>query len=405
MQELAVENWIINNLEKVFPKMTLVSSNEILSNRFEVDLHLKDEDRNDVFIEIKSKGLKPRDVGTLLNYYSILSNLDNKQHIRFIVLTPEISEDTRNILNNFGVETRLFSDLSMGDNKIPDFNLRELRNVLTPLESEALAYINEKKCNIIDVEELSQQFNYASSYASKILERLEKKEYLERIKRGKYLFIPLDYGYDERYSPMNLLIVGSVLAEPYYYSYQTANSFHGYTTQFSPITYICTTKLKRKFRWKNIRYKFVNLVEEKFFGFEKKLSDGCEIFVAEPEKAVLDSLDKPDYCGGIAQVVAVVANAFTKGLDDTKLFNYAVRFDSNSVIQRLGYVTEFLHETEILENDDKFIGVIENLLPKNASNTFLGSVGKYGRKGSINDRWHIIENFEVKSLLDEIDVR
>ncbi len=404
VEEQAVKTWIINNLDKVFPGMTLVSSNEVLSDRLAVDLHLKDKDLVDVFVEIKTGGLRVRETGRLLNHYSVLSNLEEVSHIRFIVILPEISEEVRGILTSFGVEVRLISELS-DDGSIPDFSFRELRNVLTPVESEALAYVNRKKCCIVDVDDLSDHLGYDRSYASKILERLEKKEYLERIKRGRYLYIPLEYGYDERYPPMNSLAVGSVLVEPYYYGYQTANRFHGYTSQFSPITYICTTKTKRSFRWKNTVYRFVKLVEEKFFGYERRILDGCEIFVAEPEKAVLDSLDKPEYCGGAAQVAEVVSTAYRKGLDNGRLLDYVARFGSQTVIQRLGYMTDFLDCRGYVEINDDLLEAIEDLVPDNVSNTFLGPVGKHGRSGSVNSRWHIVENFEVENLLDEVEVK
>lgn len=405
VQELAVENWIVNNYAKIFPNIVLVKRNEIIADRFEVDLHLKDKQGSDIFIEIKAGGLKPRDIGTLLNYYSILSNLEEIQQMQFIVITPKINKETKNILNNFGIQVKLLSDLSLDDNRLSDFQFLELKNVLTPVESEVLSYINEKKCNLIDIDELSNKFKYDRKYASKLLERLEKKEYLDRIKRGKFLYIPLDYGYENRYTPMNSLIVGSVLTEPYYYGYQTANRFYGYTTQFSPITYICTTKSIRPFKWKSINYKFVNLVEEKFFGFIQKKSDNCKIYVAEPEKAVLDSIDKPGYCGGLPQIVMVITNAFRKGLDLDKLANYANKFDSITIIQRLGYITDFLQEKKVIDDQNELLQTLQDLIPKNASNSYLGSVKRHNRNGLVNEKWRIIENFNVDNLLDEIEVR
>ncbi len=404
MQELAVENWIKNNIEKTFPGFTLVSNNEIIADRIEVDIHLKDEKQRDVFIEVKTSELRPSDVGKLLNYYSILSNLDNVREMRFIVILPTIKKETRNILNSFGIETLLLNNLSK-DDMVFNSSLHRLTNVLTPTEAEVLSFINERKCSIITVKEIAHSFNYDNSYASKLLERLERKQYLERIKRGIYLYVPLEYGYENRFTPMNSLVVGSILVEPYYFGYQTANRFHGFTTQFSPVTYICTTKVKRMHKWKSIRYKFVNLVQDKFFGYEKHISDGCEVFIANPEKAVLDSIDKPDYCGGMSQVVAVILNAFKRDLDNDRLLNYANKFGSNTVIQRLGYLVESLSENNYLDINGHFVESIERLLPDKISNTFLGPVEPNNRGGSIDNKWHIIENVPIENLLDEIKVR
>lgn len=178
---------------------------------------------------------------------------------------------------------------------------------------------------------------------------------MSELKGGIYLYIPLEYGYENRFPPMNSLVVGSVLVDPYYFGYQTANWFYGFPTQFSPVAYICTTRSRRTHKWKSIRYKFVNLVQKKFFGYEKHLSDGCKILIASPEKAVLDSIDKPDYCGWLSQVVAVVLNAFKRGLDKEKLLNYAINFDSNTLIQRLGYLVEIVYENNYLDINGNFV--------------------------------------------------
>lgn len=405
MREVAVERFIVNNLEELFPELTLVETREVASNRFEVDLHLRDEELNDVFIEIMSTPVRNMDVGRILNYYTILSNTDGTRNMRFILLTEGISEKARDIFEGFGVEVILFGDLSITEEDVDEFQLEELRNVLTPTESEVLSYIKERDCSVVDVRDVGDYFDVDGGYASKLLERLEKKDYLERIKYGKYMFIPLEYGYEDRYPPMNSLVVGSVLTSPYYYGYQTANRYHGFTSQFSPTTYICTTKPKRTFNWRSIKYKFVTLVERKFFGYKKTLSDGCIIFVAEPEKAVLDSVDKPDYCGGVPQALSVIANAFTKELKKGVLLDYALRMGSNSVIQRLGYLTELLCNEKRVEIDEDFLKSVEGLLPRDVSNTFLGPVGRHGRKGTLNDRWNIIENIEFKELTNELEVR
>ena len=119
----------------------------------------------------------------------------------------------------------------------------------------------------------------------------------------------------------------------------------------------------------------------------------------------MDSIDKSDYCGGLSQVVAVVLNAFERGLDKEKLLDYAIRFDSNTLIQRLGYLVEILYENNYLDINDSFLESIEGLLLDDISNTFLGPVKPNDRSGSIDSRWSIIENVSIENLLDEIVVR
>lgn len=407
MREAEVQRYVIENLEDVFPGMSLVSVEELLLERYRVDLHLRDDEGVDVFVEIVSGKIHKRKTGQLLNYYSILANLDPPlKKYRFIVLGEDISENADDILDSFGVEVMLFRDLSIDEQKVRKHLYRkDLENVLTATESRLLSHIKGNKCSLVNVKEAREYLNVDAGYASKILVRLEEKGYLERITRGNYLFIPLEYGYEERYPPMNSLVVGSVLVAPYYFGYQTANNYYGFTSQFSPKTYVCTVKPRRSFRWRNTSYKFVTLVDEKFFGFTKVKADGCEVNMAEPEKTVLDSLDKPDYCGGMPQVSYAVSSAFSSDLELDKLLSYAGRMGSNSVLQRLGYLVELLSERGYIPVREDFLETVAGVIPEGASYTYLGPVGIHGRKGPVEGKWKIIMNVDETTVLSELEVK
>jgi len=407
MMEAEVRRYVIENMEEVFPGMSIVGIEELVLERYRVNLHLRDDEGVDVFIEIASGKITERKAGQILNYYSILANVDPPlKKFRFIVLGEDIGENARNILENFGVEVMLLKGLSIDEQKVRrHFRGKDLKNVLTAVESDLLSHIKASKCSLVDSKKVKDYLGVEAGYASKILERLDRKGYLERIIRGKYLFIPLEYGYEERYPPMNSLVVGSVLATPYYYGYQTANNYRGFTSQFSPKTYICTVKPRRNFRWRNTSYKFVTLVDDKFFGFTMVEADGCKICVAEPEKAVLDSLDKPNYCGGVSQMIYVVSNALSSDVDRDKLLLYADRMGSNSVLQRLGYVVELLSERGWINIGENFLGSIMGLIPEGASYSYLGPVGTHGRKGPVEGRWKIIMNVDETTVLSELEVK
>lgn len=406
MKEEEIWRYVRENVETLFPGMSLISTERLLLGRYRSDLHLRDKKGVDVFVEVVAGKITERKAGQILNYYSILANLDPPlREFRFMVLGEDISENAQRILESFGVEVMPLKSL-IDEEKMREYLNRErLKNVLTAVESELLSRIRAGKCGLVDPRRVQAILNVEAGHASKILNRLEQKGYLERIIRGRYLVIPLEYGYEERYPPMNSLVVGSVLTSPYYYGYQTANNFHGFTSQFSPRTYVCTVKPRRSFRWRSISYKFVTLVDDKFFGFAEAEADGCKIYVAEPEKAVLDSLDKPGYCGGVPQVVRVVSSALDYGVERDKLLRYAERMGSASVLQRLGYIVELLLEQGLNKGWERLLDSVEDILSDNASYAYLGPVGTHGREGRVEGRWKIIVNVDEAALLSELEVR
>lgn len=65
MQELAVENWIKNNIETIFPRFTLVSSNEILADRVEVAFTLRMKNKEMYLLRLRPRSLGQ---GILVNF-------------------------------------------------------------------------------------------------------------------------------------------------------------------------------------------------------------------------------------------------------------------------------------------------------------------------------------------------
>ena len=168
---------------------------------------------------------------------------------------------------------------------------------------------------------------------------------------------------------------------------------------------VCTVKGRRSSRWRNTSYKFVTLVDNKFFGFTMAEEDGCKICVAEPEKAVLDSLDKPKYYGGVSQVIYVVSNAINSNVDRDKLLLYADRMGSNSILQRLGYIVDLLSERGLINVGEYFLNSIMGLIPEGASYSYLGPGGTHDRKGPVEGRWKIIMNVDETTALSELKVK
>jgi predicted transcriptional regulator of viral defense system len=234
-----------------------------------------------------------------------------------------------------------------------------------------------------------------------LLHGLERKRWLERVARGLYQFIPLSYGYPERIPPANSFVIGSSLVEPYYFSYYTSNSHYGLTTQMPFTLFIATTKKKPDFEWLGSVFKFVTLSRHKFFGYKKERVLEFEVNVAELEKSLVDSFDKPKYAGGIEQLVRITWQGLPR-VDEGKLVEYAVRMNSHSLIQRLGFVIHFLVEEGLVEP-----------LPSNLNETLFEHVGKAvicldpkrPRTGIFSKEWRIINNVPKTQLLSEIEIR
>jgi predicted transcriptional regulator of viral defense system len=86
-----------------------------------------------------------------------------------------------------------------------------------------------KKGNTFSIENVLSTTNIQREVLWVILSRLDKKGWIERIEKGKYMIIPL--GAEKGKYTLNEFIIGSLLADPYCIAYWSALDFYGLTEQ------------------------------------------------------------------------------------------------------------------------------------------------------------------------------
>lgn len=403
MEEL-IENYVVENLRKTFPGTKLVERSKLLPGGYNIDLHLVSKKGEHIFVEVKGDKIKLSQVGRFLNYYSAISNVEPPlKNFKFVVIGESIDQKAKDIFNRLGISFIPLSELGMSKEileKILEERRKQRLRMLTPLEAGLVSRWEADNTKIVTVKNVVKQLGSRRNYAWAVIHRLEEKKWLERIKRGFYLFIPAEYGYEERFPPMDPLLVGSVLVEPYYYSYATSNAHYGFTTQIRPTVYIATTKAKRDFKWKDNRFKFVTLSESKFFGYREVGFQGVKVSIASPEKSIVDSVDKVKYAGGIEEVTSVIYSGLKGKVDCKKLVDYAIKMNSYSMVQRLGFLLDFLQKEGLIEFPSR---KKEDLLKHVGKTTiYLASTRKYRKGGDFNKDWNIVQNVPRDRLLSEI---
>jgi predicted transcriptional regulator of viral defense system len=203
---------------------------------------------------------------------------------------------------------------------------------------EILKNLANKK-NIFTIQDMKEISGLNNELSKKILFRLEKKGWIERIEKGKYIIIPLE-AKKGKYT-INEFIIGSLLIKPYCIAYWSALNYYGMTEQIPTTVFIQTTSRKKKQTIDifGVKYKIIRVKEEKFFGQRKEWFENIRVMMTDREKTIIDCLDKPQYCGGIIEVIKALKDS---KLDYKKLINYAERSNNSGVIRRLGYLNEIL---------------------------------------------------------------
>ena len=270
----------------------------------------------------------------------------------------------------------------------------ELRKVVSYLERREISIVGPGVVTEYLEAETDEEFmseKDARKRANDIIRRLSKKNWLELLTRSRYLLIPLRS--QETYWSEDPLIVASNIVSPSYVSYGTALNFHGLTEQVMFHIDVATRKRHAPFEFQKITYNFVTIEEHKFFGYEEEGKGPQPVVMAEPEKAVIDVLDRMPYFSDVADPVTALLYG-EASLDPDKLVDYSLRMGSGVLCRRLGYLLDCFKELDILPSvRDDHIDRLRSSIGDYWSYTALST--RAPEEGKRVKRWRVIDNIDV----------
>jgi predicted transcriptional regulator of viral defense system len=270
---------------------------------------------------------------------------------------------------------------------------------LSDLEAKLILHLEWEKQPVVTIEDTMAILDCSYDHARQLLHRLARRRWLVPLTPGKYELIPAERG-EHAFPDTNPLFIGSTLVTPYYFSFATAAFFHGLSTQASATVYLATTVRtgRRLYQVRGKEYRLVFQPPHKFFGAVEVDAYGSRVRMAEPEKAVVDALDRPEYAGDIPEIAGMLQRGRGR-LDWDKLAEYGLRFESQALNQRLGYLIGLLGLSVPKQARDLLLAGVGKSTP------YLGRPGQWGTGGEYNATWRIVDNIPRQELLSEIEVR
>ncbi len=228
----------------------------------------------------------------------------------------------------------------------------------------------------------------------KLLSDMTKRGVVMRIKEGLYHRIPYEQQPDQ-YLP-NWHLTAEAIAQPkeYYIGFYSALDIHGLITQPSLVEQTVThEQIKPKVQQvKNVRFEFITLSEERFFGYKKHwIDDFHKVNCSDLEKTFLDCLYKPDYAGGIAELTKALYKSRAK-LQPTKFQDYLKKFNTQVVYKRLGFIVDELGLFQELQT----------FITGHISSSYAPLDPSLHKHGNYNSKWGIIDNIDFKTVLGSI---
>jgi predicted transcriptional regulator of viral defense system len=223
---------------------------------------------------------------------------------------------------------------------------------------------------VFGTEDAIRILNKPRQYVTLYLHRLERQQLVKRIEKGKYCLFDI-----------NDKVIASNLVFPSYISLWMAFHTHHLTTQLPITIQVITSRQRKLLKTDSLDIEFIKFKPKHIFGYKKERVSLGYFYIAEKEKAVIDSLylnrgpDLDDICNALNEC------------DLKKLEQYAIDMDSEVLIRRLGYLLERSGITVPASFScikSRKIILLNPSLPK---------------KGEKNKRWKLIVNYRF----DEYD--
>lgn len=260
-----------------------------------------------------------------------------------------------------------------------------MERTLSKNESKIILDLEWQGKRTVTLADLRKMLDGSESYARYLAHRLVKKGWLERLRPGLFQFVPASRGRDG-VSDTNPLAAGALLVSPYFFSFGTACTHHGLTEQRFSEVYIACRERRPANSIRGIRYVFVHVSEQQFFGFAEARVLGAPVQMATLERALLDAIDRPRHSGGIGEVSRIAMRAAPRVSWDA-LVELVRRWGSSALAQRLGYLLELNNAAMTEKTRAELLSFI-----RTHSKIHLGSRRKWGTTGKLATPWNVVVN-------------
>lgn len=224
-----------------------------------------------------------------------------------------------------------------------------------------------KKYPTFDLIKVARKLKTNERYLRLFLHRLKRKKAIIAIEKNKYTMCKDPW------------VVASNVVWPSYISGWAALRYHNLTEQLPNTIEIITSKKRRKreLSFQGMNVKFITTKPALMFGFGKCIREEKELFIAEPEKALLDAALFKSI--SFSEIRDVVISHFPR-LQKEKLVAYLIKIGNKSLIKRFGYLLEQAgkdYHTRLQKYIDHNYILIDYSLPA---------------RGKKSTKWRIIDN-------------
>ncbi len=263
---------------------------------------------------------------------------------------------------------------------------------LGPVSAKFVSELKERGQTIFTLKEAQDLLNKSSREATQFIIDLIKRKIAYRLNKSTYLLFETQQE-STQLSNWPLIAKALVTDNDYYISHYAAMRLHGMTTHALAEIQITLSKRCRDKEIYHIKYHFVYVKPEHFWGLEQKwVSKQEKVNVSDLERTILDCLSRTEYCGGLTELVKGFWSIHAK-INWEKMIEYSYRYANKAAVKRLGYIAESLNIGGL------YLSRLHEVIDANHDYILLDPIGE--KVGKYYKKWYLRINIEnIKAYLN-----
>lgn len=253
---------------------------------------------------------------------------------------------------------------------------------LGPVEANIVARLTYEKKVIVAAKDIDALFKLSPEDRKQVVFRLKRKNILTPVKRGAYIFSPLESG--PAGTGVDELLIPPLFfpKKNYYVGYSTMFNYYGFTEQLFQIVYVLNTSANKEKIICGLSYRFLKVPGNRMYGLETIKVRDNEVIISSKERTLIDLLYFNKPVGGIDSAGKIFAQIVgDKKCNIKKLVEYAARFPNVTTRKRTGVLLEGSGISDL---------ILKPLI-KSVEKTSISSLNG-SRKGNLNKKWKVIIN-------------
>ena len=250
---------------------------------------------------------------------------------------------------------------------------------MSHLEQQLYFTLGEREQRVFTIQDIVNILNISLQHARNLASNMTKKNVAERVKAGLFVRIPESVILDKKQYKEDAILIAAKSLKNVFLSHYTALSIHGLAERYTTQIYVTTLHHQRNMKYHDFHVQYLTVVPRRFFGMKSMNYSHQKISVADQERTILDTVNKPAYAGGWGELISCFKNL--EQINWTILLTYIKKFNNKILARRIGYLMDNLKNVSIPRKINK------EIKHYSGNNIYYFDSTK---EGILNPEWNII---------------